>query len=130
MSIKVVNDGLAIATNLLSGLGGTVPTFCAAGVGTTAADVTDSDHESEASGGTPAYARDNGTPTRVMTTVANDTLQVVGTNTFGASLAITEAGLFDAITAGVLFARSVFSAVNVTAGGEIEWTWKIALVSG
>jgi hypothetical protein len=54
----------------------------------------------------------------------------VATIPFTSSLAITEHGLFTASTAGTLFDRSVFSAINVLNGDSIQFTWELTLPSG
>jgi hypothetical protein len=99
------------------------------GTGTTAANVADTTLETEkASDGTAAsgvHVISAATATRVTTTVTNDTAQLVGTVNFTATLAVTESGLFNAATNGVLLARQVFSAVNVITGDSIQLTWKI-----
>jgi hypothetical protein len=45
-------------------------------------------------------------------------------------LAITEAGLFDATSAGNMLIRSVFSAVNVVSGDSIAFTFGLKQVPG
>lgn len=69
-------------------------------------------------------ARVTGTPSQVTTTVANDTYQVTGTITASAARAITEAGLFDAATAGNMFQYGSFAAVNLLTGDSIAFTAK------
>ena len=63
--------------------------------------------------------------TQVTTTTTNDTLQVVATNTAGGSLAITNAGIFDASTSGNLFAKGDFSTINLNSGDSIQFTFKV-----
>jgi hypothetical protein len=55
---------------------------------------------------------------------------VTGTVTAAGTLAITEAGLFDATTAGNLLIRSVFSAVNVVVSDSIAFTFGLTFVAG
>lgn len=71
-------------------------------------------------------ARAANTPSLVTTTVTNDTAQFVNTFTFSGSFAITEAGLFNASSAGTLAARQVFSAINVVSGDTLQITWKVS----
>jgi hypothetical protein len=53
---------------------------------------------------------------------------VVGTITCtGAGKAITEVGLFDASTNGIMFARVTFSAINVSVGDSIQFTLNTVL---
>lgn len=48
----------------------------------------------------------------------------IGTVTCTATKAVTEWGLFSAITNGILIARKVFAAINVVDGDYIEFTWE------
>ena len=121
----VTNSGLAIITNLVSVLGGTVPKWIGYGTGVTAPAVTDT-----ALGTASADARAVGVPTRVLTTVANDTLQIVGTLTSGSSQAITECGLFDALTTGNMMARGTFAALNLILNDTLTITFKIVWSGG
>lgn len=117
----VTNGGLGIITNRMVG-SGTEPKYIGWGVGTGAAAVGDT-----ALGSAGAEARTTGTSSRVQTTDANDTYQVVGAITCtGAGKAITEVGLFDAASSGNLFFRGSFSAINVSVGDSIEFTLKTA----
>lgn len=54
----------------------------------------------------------------------------VATINFTSSLAITEHGIFTASTAGTMFDRSVFAAINVANGDSIQFTWELTLPSG
>lgn len=117
----VVDDGLAIISNRIKGQG-TEPKYIAWGVGTaetTAADAALGSASAEArTSGTSSITNAGGT--------TDDTYQVVGTITCtGSSKAITEAGLFDANTAGNMFVRSNFAAINVDVGDSIEFTFKV-----
>ena len=56
--------------------------------------------------------------------------QSVATISFTSTLAITEHGIFSASSAGTMFDRSVFSAINVVNGDSIQWTWALTLPSG
>lgn len=56
---------------------------------------------------------------------AADQNQWVGTITALAALAITESGLFDAITGGNLVIRGTFSVINVGIGDKIEFTFTL-----
>ena len=73
-----------------------------------------------------AEARVSGTQSRVTTDHTNDTYQVVGSLTKAtAAAAVTEAGVFDATTAGQLYVRAAFDAINVDVGDSIEFTFKV-----
>jgi len=54
----------------------------------------------------------------------------VATNTYAGAFAITEHGLFNAAAAGTLMDRSVFSAIAVTSGDKIEFTYQLTSASG
>lgn len=54
----------------------------------------------------------------------------VGTITYTANRAITEHGLFNASTGGVLQDRTLFPAVNVQSGDSIQFTYTITFTSG
>ena len=69
--------------------------------------------------------RTAGTGTRTTTTITNDTAQLVVQWTFTGSLAITEAGMFNANSGGDMLAYQDFSAVNVVSGDTLTITWKI-----
>ena len=63
--------------------------------------------------------------------------QSVATETFDDTAAITEHGLFNTagaggppVTGGILMDRTVFAAINVVNGNQIEWTFTISFTSG
>lgn len=120
--------GAAIISNRVI-QAGTAPKNIGWGTGTTGATTGDTALETEAAP-TTSGGRTVGTESRVTTTATNDTNQVTGTVTAGGSLAITEAGVFDNVTAGNMLIRSVFSAVNVLSGDSIAFTFKLAHVAG
>lgn len=124
------NAGAAIITNRVI-QAGTAPKNIGWGTGTTAAAVGDTALGTEVAP-TTAGGRTVGTESRVTTTVTNDTYQVVGTvtATLAGPTAITEAGLFDAVSAGNLLIRSVFSALNVSSGDSITFTFGLKMVPG
>lgn len=66
------------------------------------------------------------TASRVTTTVTNDTARLVGTATASGTIAITESGVFNLSTNGVLLCRQTFSAINVVTNDSIQFTWSIA----
>lgn len=65
------------------------------------------------------------TATSETTNVANDTVQFVTVFNFTGSLAITEAGIFNASTNGVMCAYQDFGVINVANGDNLQITWKI-----
>lgn len=120
------NAGAAIITNRII-QAGTAPVNIGWGTGTNAANVTDTALQTEAAP-TTSGGRTVGTASRTTVTVTNDNYQVVGTVTAGGILAITEAGVFDATTAGNCLIRSVFSAVNVVSADSIAFTFGLKFV--
>lgn len=115
-----MDAGKAICSNLVSGLGGTVPKYAAMGTGAGPADSTATalSTEVETRSGTNA-------PTRITTTVTNDTLQVVNTVSATATRVITECGLFDASSAGNCLIMSGISTINLANGDSIQFTYKL-----
>jgi len=72
-----------------------------------------------------AEARSQAVITQGTTTTANDTIQAVATITATATRAITNAGLFDAVTGGNLIMKGDFATVNLNNGDSITFTMKI-----
>lgn len=94
----------------------------AVGIGVTAAAVGDT-----------AMENVTGVPARVSGTASNPTAnqyRSVATVSFTSSLAITEWGLFSASTAGTLWDRRVFSAINVVNGDSIQFTYTLTVNAG
>lgn len=54
----------------------------------------------------------------------------VATTTYTGSFAITEHGLFNQSAGGTLMDRSVFAAINVVNGNQIEWTYVLTVTAG
>lgn len=74
---------------------------------------------------TETGTRVTGTQSAVTTTTTNDTYQVVGTATAAGALTITNAGVFDASTAGNLFMKGDFTGVALASGDSIAFTMKV-----
>ena len=116
-AVLVVNTGLAKVTDLLAAVTTVCPGWVGWGTGTTAPVAGDT-----GLGTASAAARTVGTKTQETTTTASDTYQVVASITALSAQAITEVGVFDALTAGNLFLRATFSAINVSIDDTIEFT--------
>jgi len=106
--------------------GGVTPTisgmkFHDAGIGITAAVIGDTDIET-----TDGEARVAGTPTNPS---ANQ-YRSVATRSYSTTKAITEWGLFSAVSAGTLWDRRVFSAINVVSGDSIQFTYTLTVNAG
>lgn len=128
----ITTTGKAGAASRINGAGSEAAfTAIGIGIGTTAANVADTAMETgkkadgTADSGVHALATGSVTASRVTTTVTNDTAQLVGTIAFTAGLAVTESGVFNADTNGVMLCRQVFSAINVVSGDSLELTWKV-----
>lgn len=117
MATLLVNAGKAIVTNRIKG-SGTEPVYVAYGTGAGTTAATDTTLFTETG------SRVSGTSTQQTTSVTDDTYQVVGTQTAGGTLAITNAGLFDASTSGNLFVKGDFSTINLSSGDSIQFTFK------
>ena len=99
------------------------------GTGTTAEAAADSALVTES---TTALNPDSTRATGTQTEPATHQLTSTGTVTFDNSAAITEHGLFSqaATGGGVLFDRSVFSAINVVSGDSISFAYTVSFSSG
>jgi len=126
LAVAFTNAGAAIVTNRMI-QAGTAPKNIGWGIGTNAAAVTDTTLQTE-SAPTTAGGRTVGTESRTTITNTNDNYQVAGTVSAGSSLAITEAAILDAVTAGNLLIRGVFSAINVVSGDSIAFTFGLKFV--
>jgi hypothetical protein len=118
MATVIANTGLAIVTNRIKG-SGTEPVHMAWGTGAGTAAVGDTTLFTEA-----AEARTVGTSTRETTNTTNDTYQVEGTIESLSGQTITNAGLFDASSAGNLFMKGDFAGIALLAGESIAFTMK------
>jgi len=77
--------------------------------------------------GTPAG------PARVSGTKAQPSANIwqsIATIAYTATLAITEHGFFSAATAGTLWDRTVFTAINVVSGDSIQFTYECTFTAG
>lgn len=69
-----------------------------------------------------------GRSTLTSTTVTNNTIQYVATFAAGTGTgAITEAGIFNASSAGTMLCRTTFPVVNKAAGDTIAITWTVTI---
>jgi len=92
------------------------------GEGFTAEDATDTALETPC-----AEARDAGTQTEGATA---NIYRSVATHTYAGAFSITEHGLFNAATVGILLDRSVFTAKAVGIGDKLEFTYEVIFPSG
>jgi len=120
----VTSAGLAGVASRINGSGAEAAfTFVAVGTGVTAFNVADTTLGTElaASGLSRAAA----SVSRVTTDVTNDTAQNVLSFTVTGTAAVTESGVLNAASSGVLLCRQTFSAINVVNGDSLQITWKI-----
>lgn len=118
----VVDAGLAYIASRMKDATATAMSHMAVGTGTTAAADAQTALVTES-------ARVALTSTTIVTTtVANDSIQYVAT--FGPGVgtaALTEAGLFNAASAGTMLARTVFPVINKGALDTLTITWKVTV---
>jgi len=118
----VVDVGLAHIVSRMTGTAQAVMSHIGLGTGSTAAADGNTTLE------TALGARAATTPTVVTTNTANDSVQHVATFAAGeATGAITEAGLFNALTDGTMLCRTVFAVINKGALDSLTVTWKVVL---
>lgn len=96
--------------------------YVAWGTGAGTAAATDTTLFTEAS-----EARVTGTVSQQTTSVTGDTYQVVGTITADGTKTITNAGLFDASSAGDLLIKGDFTGVALVLNDQIEFTFKLVV---
>lgn len=137
MANVVTFAGLAIITDLLSGIGGTVPKFVSWGTGAGTSARTDTtlftEDYSTTNDGTHNL-RVTGTVSRVTTTNANDTMLCVGTLTelHAGGATVTNCGLFDtngqaanlttAPSGGNLLVKSDFVGISLNQSDSIQFS--------
>lgn len=120
----ITNAGMAEVANLMGNVSSpTAFTYLAVGTGATAAAATDTTLQTEITDS--GLARAAATMSRVTTSVANDTVQLVKSWTVSGTKAITECGILNAASVGTLLSRQVFSAVNVVSGDTFQVTYKV-----
>lgn len=114
----VVSAGLNFICDRMEGTSEAVMSHMAVGSGTTAAAAGDTDLESILGS---REALDS-------TTVSTNTITYVSSFEAGEGTgAITEAGIFNASTAGTMLCRTVFSVINKAADDTLQITWTITL---
>jgi hypothetical protein len=116
----VVNTGLSFITSRMIGTASAVASHMGVGTGNVAVTGTDT------ALGTQLVRVALTSQVQVTTTVSNDAVQYVCTFPAGSGTgAITEAGLFNAASAGTMLARTVFAVINKGALDSLTITWKI-----
>jgi len=118
----VVNSGLAYIASRMKDATATTMSHMAVGSGSVAAAAADT-----ALGTQLARVALDSTSTTT-TTATNDAVQYVATFAAGTGTgAITEAGIFNASSAGTMLCRTVFSVINKGALDTLVITWKVTV---
>lgn len=112
----VVDTGLDFIASRMGGVSDGVMSHMAIGTGTTAAASTDTDVETVVGSRVALTSA----------TVTDNTIVYVG-DFSSTSGAITEAGVFNASTAGTMLCRTVFSAINLTTADSLTITWTVTI---
>lgn len=124
ISNLVTDAGKAGVASRINGAGSEAAfTYVAVGTGTTGAAAGNTTLEAEIVDS--GLARAAATASRVTTDVTNDTAQDQLTYSVTGTKAVTESGVLNASSNGVLLARQTFSAINVVNGDSLQVTWKI-----
>jgi hypothetical protein len=128
MATVVTNGGKGIITAKLRAVG-TEPLNIGWCTGAGTAGITDTTLFTEALVSLSAGTSDHtvGTSSQVTTTTTNDSYQVTGTRTATGSGTVTNAGLWDAASAGTLFLKGDFTGIVLASGDSIAFTFKASL---
>lgn len=130
MATFVVDQGLDILTARLRGVG-TEPLNIGWGTGAGTMLATSTGLFTEALVSLAAGSTDHtvGTSSQVTTTTTDDTYQVVGTRTATGAGTVTNAGLFDAASGGLMFMAGDFTGIGLAANDSIQFTFKAQLTN-
>ncbi|GAI97140.1 unnamed protein product [marine sediment metagenome] len=116
------NAGFAAVAARVGGIAEDAFTYLAVGTGSTGELATNTTLEAEITTG--GLARAAATVTRVTTTVADDTLQLVYEWAATAEHLVRECGAFNLAAAGDMLARKTFGLVTVPNGDHLKLTYK------
>lgn len=120
----ITNVALAVFSGLVGATGAQIAaTFLGLGSSATAPAKTDTTLTAEIV--TNGLARKAATITRSTTTATNDTLQLDATWSVSGTSTINEAGVFNAVSSGVLISHLLTGAIGVVNGNQISVTYKI-----
>ena len=125
----IVNAGLAGVASRFNGDGGeAVFNVIAVGTGTAAVAATNTTLGAELT--TRGFARATAVLSRTTTVVANDTARLVREFTVTAgtptgNIAVSEVGIFNALSAGTMASRTVITTKNVDTGDKLEVTYTL-----
>lgn len=114
----ITNVGAAEVAGLINGVTTGPFSYIAIGSGTTSPSRNDTALQSE-------LARGNATESRTTTDVTDDTAQWEYTFTASAAWAVSEMGVFDASTGGVMLTRVTFSTINLAQNDQLHVIYKL-----
>jgi hypothetical protein len=117
----ITNAGLSECAKLLGGVTADPISHMAIGIGTPTSTALGS--EITTGGG----ARTSVTPSSQTTTTTGDTIRSTNTFSFTGTFAVTEEGLFNAVSLGDMIASQNFSAINVANGDSLQITHEIVM---
>jgi len=116
----IMNAGLAeISGLILTDVGGNAFDYLALGTGTTAPTASQTTLVGE-------KYRSAGTGSQETTTVSDDTARLTTSVAMTASNSLTEVGIFNSSSTGVMLARTTFSAVSVADGDTVNLGYDVA----
>lgn len=122
ISNLVTSAGLAGVASRVNGSGAEAAfTYIAVGTGTNAANASDTTLQTEKT--TDGLGRAAATVSRTTVDVTNDNARLTYTFSVTGTVAVTESGVLNASSNGVLLARQVFTAVNVVNTDSLAVTW-------
>ena len=111
MPVELVEDGEELIVDLLVT---STYKYIDTGTGTTAPTKADTGLQTPTGEARTTGVQSEGTSASIY--------KLVGTDTYAGTFAITECGVFNAATVGILFIRGTFAAINVVSGDGIELT--------
>ena len=118
-----VNTGFALVADRVGAVAaGAAVTYLALGTSATAVDPTDTALGAEVTD--TGLARASATVSRVTTTVANDTLQLLYEWTATGVKILREIGAFNAASNGTMLARKVYDAITTADTDHVKMTYK------
>lgn len=119
ISNLLVDDGKAGIASRINGADSEAAfEYIALGTGTTSTASDDTELETETH-------REQATVSRTTTSVTDDTARLENTFSFSSSHALTESGVFNDDSSGVMAARQTFSEINVDDGDSLDVTWDL-----
>ncbi len=120
MANIVTNTGKGVITGRFLSAAAPLALYIGWGTGNGEASQTDTTLFNESN-----EARAAAAVSQFTTTTTSDTVQAIATLQATANRAITNAGLFDALTSGNMIMKGNFSAVNLNNGDSIAFTMRI-----